>query len=101
MDRLFLLAIPTNIATVGNKNKVLTKDFSSNPVPKLGLHARFVTITAKRTALYKMKVALVSQQLRGGDVLNSDRVVRGIRNDGVAVRVVMGRCQERAYICKN
>jgi hypothetical protein len=79
-----------NIATIGIKNKALTR------VPKLGLHAPFFTLTAKRTASYKMKVALVSQQLRGGDVLNSDRVVRGIRNDGVAVCVVMGRCQERA-----
>jgi hypothetical protein len=84
-----------NIATIGIKNQAVTK------VPKLGLHAPFISLTAKRTALHKMKVALVSQQLRGGDVLNSDRAVRGIRNDGVAVRVVMGRCQERAYICKN
>ena len=82
-----------NIATI--KNQAVTK------VPKLDLHAPFITLTATLTASYKMKVALVSQQLRGGDVLNSDRVVRGIRNDSVAVRVVMGRCQQRAYICKN
>src|SRR5947207_550299 len=51
--------------------------------------------------LYKMKVALMRQQLRRGDVLKSDRVVRGVRDDGIALRVVMGRGQESSHVRKD
>jgi hypothetical protein len=51
--------------------------------------------------LYKKKFALVCQQLRCGDVLNGDRVMRGIRNDGIAVCVVVGRGQESGHVCKD
>src|SRR5258708_23660470 len=43
-----------------------------------------------------MKVALVRQQLRGGDVLDGDGVVRGVRDDGVAVSV-MGCCEDGGH----
>ena len=40
-----------------------------------------------------MKVTLVREQLRGGDVLDGDRVVRSIRNDGIAGSVIVDRRQ--------
>src|SRR5260221_11390211 len=52
-------------------------------------------------SLFKMKVALVRQQLRRGDVLNGNRVVRGIRDDGIAVSVIVGRRQESGHVCKD
>src|SRR5260221_10976404 len=54
-----------------------------------------------QTSLYKMKVTLVRQQLRWSDVLNGDRVVRGIRDDGIAVSVIVGRRQESGHVCKD
>src|ERR1700686_617231 len=37
-----------------------------------------------------MKVAMVRQQLRWSDVLNGDRIMRGIRSDGTAVSFIVG-----------
>lgn len=48
-----------------------------------------------------MKVILVRQQLRRGDVLNGNRVVRDIRDDGIAVFVIVGRRQESGDVCKD
>jgi hypothetical protein len=47
-----------------------------------------------------MKVALVRLQLRRRHILNGDRVVSGIGNDGVAMGVVMCCRKKRVYACK-
>jgi hypothetical protein len=44
-----------------------------------------------------MKVTLVRQQLCCRNVLDADRVVCGVRNDGIAVRVIVGSGQ----VCKD
>ena len=44
---------------------------------------------------------MVRQQLSLAAVLNSNRVVRGIRDDGIAVSVVVGRRQESVHIRKD
>jgi hypothetical protein len=48
-----------------------------------------------------MEVARMRQQLRRGDVLNGDRVVSGIGDDGISMRVVMRRGQESGHFCKH
>jgi hypothetical protein len=52
-------------------------------------------------SLYKMKAALVRQQLRRGDMLNGNCVVRDIRDDGIAVPVIVGRRQKRGHVGKD
>jgi hypothetical protein len=48
-----------------------------------------------------MEVALVGDQLCGRDVLERDRVVRGISDDSVAGAVVVGGGQQRGDVGKN
>ena len=48
-----------------------------------------------------MKVTLVRLQLRRRHILNGDRVVSGIGNDGVPMGVVMHCRKKRVHACKD
>src|SRR5579871_672617 len=49
----------------------------------------------------KMEVGLVRDQLCRGDVLDSNRAMRSIRDNGISGGVVMGRSQKRIDICEH
>jgi hypothetical protein len=49
----------------------------------------------------KVKVALVRQRFRNGDVLSGGRVVQGMGNDGAIVCVVVGRRDEHCHVCRD
>jgi hypothetical protein len=48
-----------------------------------------------------MKATLMRKQLRRGDILNRNGVVRSIRNHGIAVRVVVYCRQQGIHACKH
>ena len=48
--------------------------------------------------LDEMKIALMREQLRRGDVLESDRVMGSVDNNGVTGSVFMRRCKKSGYI---
>jgi hypothetical protein len=48
-----------------------------------------------------MKITLVRQQLQSGDMLSGDRVMRGIRNDRIAVSVIVSRGEYRVQVRKH
>jgi hypothetical protein len=45
-----------------------------------------------------MNVGLVRQQLCGGDVLNGNGIVRSVRNDGIALSVIMGSRHQSSHV---
>ena len=52
---------------------------------------------AARHSLDEMKVGLMRKQLRGRDMLKCDRVMRRIRDDGIAVSIVMDGGEQRIH----
>ena len=81
MDRLFLLPSPTNIATIGTKNKGLTKDFSSSPASRDNRHIRWSAADRALMARYAalssgldiVRKALGGQQIAIAQTTNIDR----------------------------
>ena len=53
-----------------------------------------------RRPSHKMQIALIRQQLRGRHVLDRDRIMRAVSDDGVAGCVVMSCRQQRTYVRK-
>ena len=50
--------------------------------------------------LYDVKIVLVCEQLSGHDMLNHNRVVRSVCDDGIVRRIVMDGGHKRIDICK-
>lgn len=57
------------------------------------------TMTAEFKALYEIGIDVMRKQLCRGDVLNGDCVVCGIRDNRVAMRIVVYRRQQTLHVC--
>ena len=72
------------------------------PQPRIRrCHPRRPRLPHDRLRSHKMKVTLVREQFRHGDVLDCERVMRGIGQHSMTMSIIVDRCQKIGHACKD